>query len=464
MQSGKKTAKKSKGRIGLSFLSGVVPSMLLMEKTVPSDSLLDRVKNYIRKDSSPEKPQIDVDTQINSFKSKFVALSKQIEPLNKEIKDLLEQIKAKRAANQEVPLKLKERIQDLYNQVDLLKLELVKPVAENIREHAVRRIDLFFLLLIAVYKQNVEVIKAETILQHGKGSDESMTRACHSSLFPCLTFKKIEENSNKTDSYFSYVTKNPLWSYALDNRVTNTAWSYATDNRVTNTVGAFFQTSKPKYIPEDKQLLLNTHFAQVLNSTMMLPTCVNEFDCHIEKRGFDKSSITKISLKILDQVSRGIINPINGLNMFCDAYYQILITLDNEYVEPGVNYEERGTRGEWPQTFAEILKYQIQGVTRVMRFYDEYNKEGGESKIKKHAAASYDYIYLNLGLYKLTIGERLEKMIFSSPVENKIFELQEEILKTEFDPEKYNSKQVNAKTITTFVNSYKERTNPGNTP
>lgn len=136
---------------------------------------------------------------------------------------------------------------------------------EYIKEHAARRIDLYFYLLIAIYNTKLRISQGDTILQHGKGRKSSdrkgLTHACHSSLFPTI----ISDKNHKDDI----------------------------------TV-----------------LLLGTHFMDSLNSTVELPIFANQLDSELEGKISNPSLFRQKSTEILQKVSNGDIDPIIGFRLF----------------------------------------------------------------------------------------------------------------------------------------------------
>lgn len=153
---------------------------------------------------------------------------------------------------------------------DKLLLEEVELVEEQIEEHAARRVDLFFYLLLAVYNKNVNVTKAKTVKQHGTGSKELGTQACHSSLFPNLHFEALPSSSWL-----------PAWLRAAEEPLT----------------------------------LAETQFEDALNMTVELPKIVNDFDGLIEGRAHT-TIYTLNCLVILNKVSKGEMTPKAGMNEF----------------------------------------------------------------------------------------------------------------------------------------------------
>lgn len=135
--------------------------------------------------------------------------------------------------------------------------ELIDISKNLIREHAARRVDLYFYTLIAYYKSGKLPERGHTVLQHGRGrnsSDMNITQGCHS-------------------SFFGGFVDNP---------------------------------------GEPKSILSDTHFLDSLNMTVELPFFVNKLDdelevpCECRKKGID----------ILHRVSLGELNPIQGLGEF----------------------------------------------------------------------------------------------------------------------------------------------------
>lgn len=140
---------------------------------------------------------------------------------------------------------------------------LLTMVKKHVIEHANRRVDLFFYTLIAYYNTGIFPTSGHTDLQHGRGRNtnrgRAITEACHSSFIPSLLDTTIYQNKGRT-----------------------------------------------KY----KSLLSGTHFMDSLNATVELPPFVNDLDDMLE------GACRQKSLKILQEVSLGKINPIEGLNIF----------------------------------------------------------------------------------------------------------------------------------------------------
>lgn len=158
------------------------------------------------------------------------------------------------------------KVEEIYlQQIDLLEYEIM--------EHAQRRVDLYFYLLVAVYKQNANIVKVFTQKQHGAGTNESGTNACHDSLFPNVLLQYPQTK-------LSY-----LWTAFV------TPWAFA-----------------------------GTHFEDANNMTTELPAIVNEFDTYMEAANPGQRSVpskyVKKMLVDLNLVSRGEMTPIDAMNSF----------------------------------------------------------------------------------------------------------------------------------------------------
>lgn len=133
-------------------------------------------------------------------------------------------------------------------------LSLLELSQDHIIEHAARRVDLLFYLMVAVYKKMITLYLSKTKLQHGIGR-YPLTQACHSNFFPHPSRK---ENGQYED------------------------------------------------------LLFNQYFNDSLNSTVELPECVNLLDDYLEQRFEGRTKM----LEVLQQVSLGRMTPQAGLAAF----------------------------------------------------------------------------------------------------------------------------------------------------
>jgi hypothetical protein len=141
--------------------------------------------------------------------------------------------------------------------------EIVTYHAEEIKEHARRRVELFFLLCALIYKTERVISLAETTKQHGKSTKGSEYRACHSSLFPAIH-----------DQAARIVTRSS----------------------------------------KDRSILTGTHFSEVLNQTIELPDCVNKFDSLCEgQNAAGSKGLRRQLLPTLQAVSDGRKSPIEAM-------------------------------------------------------------------------------------------------------------------------------------------------------
>lgn len=171
-----------------------------------------------------------------------------------------------------LPLSSEEIRKTINNPSDLLDA-----TKDHVTEHAARRVDIFFYVLVAYYQSNLVPIQGDTKLQHGSGrrikKKIGLTHACHSSFFPTLIDETIH----------NVIIKGKSLSF----------------NKKNSTI---------------KQSLLDgTHFYDNMNSTMELPLFVNNLDYQLEGKIEIPSVCRQNALNIIRMVSSGDINPIQGL-------------------------------------------------------------------------------------------------------------------------------------------------------
>lgn len=160
-----------------------------------------------------------------------------------------------------------------------------------IREHSARRMDLYFYLLIAVYKTQYQLHQENTMLQHGKGRKSkspnriSLTHACHSNFFPNLIATKNNVSAAPNENMFD-----------------------------------------------------RTHFMDTMNITCELPIFVNQLDSMLEGKIHYPSHLRKKSLNILQLVSRGTINPVEGYRQFLSTFNSTLQFFGNEQNNKKIHY------------------------------------------------------------------------------------------------------------------------------
>lgn len=229
-----------------------------------------------------------------------------------------------------------------------LIMESLALTKDYVQEHAARRVDLFFLLLVAVYKKNVVVVKGETTDQYGQGSRKLRgTQACHSSFFPAL---KMELPERQTRSAVEAVPS-----------------------------------------------LAGTHLEIELNSTVELPAVVNGFDGYMEGRGPEgRSKLIRSCETILNQVAKGKLNPKSGMDSFLSKMNRFLNAPNANYF----NREGKETPKEAKQLVHEYEKTGTFWAATVDRQHvrDEYmhmmlgvHKEEEQKQLKEKPELMEEY-------------------------------------------------------------------------
>jgi hypothetical protein len=162
--------------------------------------------------------------------------------------------------------------------------KFILEISSFIQEHAARRMDLFFYLLIAVYRKKFIISQGPTILQHGVGQRSSrkttMTNACHSSFFPNV----------------------------LQNGV---------------------------------NFLQGTHLEASFNSTVELPRFINLLDAKLEGKIKTPSTCRAKALTILQETSYGKITPMKGLQLFAEEMQTTLSSIKRAQL-----FKEKGVLSE----------------------------------------------------------------------------------------------------------------------
>jgi hypothetical protein len=321
-------------------------------------------------------------------------LEDQIKTLLAEKKLLDETIAQLKNDEKEVNASLSDRQLAILAEVDKLLLQKIKMLEENIREHAARRVDLFFLLAIAVYKKNVYITKGPTVRQHGIGSKKKTgTAGCHASLFPNPVCQIIP--SPPANMVSNYLT-----------------WTLS-----------FFKKSEVKAVAliaappaEPLPLLAGTYLEDVLNMTTELPVLVNDFDGHMEGK-FQASSAVKACLAILNRVSTGAIDPVQALTEYCRIMILFFNHMEYNYGTKEPKYFNHGSVLA-PVAFREVMRCEKEGTFRV---FDTANVK-----------PLWAYVKMMLGLKNLPLAKRVvSDTIYSGYVEERILAIQNEMLATE---------------------------------
>lgn len=297
-------------------------------------------------------------------------------------------------------LKILESIDDLL----VKKLERIPGL---VQEHATRRVDLMFLLMIAVYKQNVVITKGQTNRQHGRGSTKTGTAACHASLIPHPEFKTIA--NEESQSKWSALIGHSIYSLFANTQIDDASNNAALDC-------------------QDSDFLKGSYFEDVLNVTTELPIIVNDFDGHMEGK-WEKSNAVKASLQVLNQVSKGILDPIQGLNQFGTIMSMFFSHMQYKYVLPDITYKPNAAV-LYPKAFAKVWQYEQEGTLPMFTIETQVpTKDSHDRHVKATVKPQYFQLMLNL-----QGSDRVSSYVFSGAIEKKILEIQKEILssKSEF--------------------------------
>jgi hypothetical protein len=195
-----------------------------------------------------------------------------------------------------------------------LSLNTVQPLAviinshaDAIKEHAARRVELFFLLCVALYKTNRDIALSPTTKQHGQATPgvkfDIKYAACHSALF---------------------------------NSVHDTESINGSLNEIS--------------------ILQGTHFAEVLNATVELPVAVNHLDSMCEgKNGDDANGLRQQLLPTLQAVAKGQQSPIDAMTYFFSAMRAF-------FAGPALEHAQRDTTQVLPEVKEKIRLLEEQGT------------------------------------------------------------------------------------------------------
>lgn len=264
--------KPTNGRLITSFEANIAASIALPERPKP-------VPTTCKKFNAPAAPPSFIYSAMSNVVSFFSWAVTPAAP-KKEAPLLALPVKIREPQDNDIDVQMKKlvvelntmkhkdpkKVEDIYLlQINLLEYEIM--------EHAQRRVDLYFYLLVAVYKQNANIVKVFTQKQHGAGTKEYGTHACHASLFPNVLLQYPQTKL----SYF--------WTAIV------TPFAFA-----------------------------GTHFEDANNMTTELLPLANEFDAHLESANPGQKSVpsqyVKKLLIDLNLVSQGKMTPIEAMNSF----------------------------------------------------------------------------------------------------------------------------------------------------
>lgn len=184
-------------------------------------------------------------------------------------------------------------VSDLSNPAFILNQ--VRQRSIDIEEHATSRVELFFLLCVAIYDKQRVITLSETVTQQGKARPGSGNAACHSSLYTAIMDKPhdIELRSRQNTSILN---------------------------------GTFFV---------DK----------TLNKTVELPKCVNDFDRTIEGQISENArGLRRKLLPTLNRVSAGELTPHEAMKIFFTAMHNFFDNKAAKYIRTPTKSAPEGTK------------------------------------------------------------------------------------------------------------------------
>jgi hypothetical protein len=193
-----------------------------------------------------------------------------------------------------------------------LIMSLEKPeIRDCTGDHIYRRVLLFYYQAVVYYRTGCVIEKGRTILQHGKGRF-AWSSAAHSAILPDLK-----------DDFFKNL-RGLLIQQGLNDLICKILIALGvSEEKLTKRPNG--QTLTEAHVDEllegvetEGLLSSKSRFYNNLNSTVELPHYINEYDCIIEDCMRNKS------LGILNQVSRGELQPYEALDEFVKELQSVL--------------------------------------------------------------------------------------------------------------------------------------------
>lgn len=312
------------------------------------------------------------------FDAELQLLENEIKLLKLEKKLVDDQVDLNKKQNVEPDPKLVNKQLELLENMDDILIKKVELSAPMIRAHATMRVDLFFLLAIAIYNKQVSVKRGSTDRQHGKGSGLTGTAACHVSIIPNVVVAPLNHDDKKSVSALSLL------------------------NKVSN----FFASATK---PTTAFTLTGTYLEDTLNLTNELIDIVNKFNCHMEGI-FGASNAIKECIKTLNRCAAGEINPIDALQEYGKVMGLFYQHMEYKYVLSEIKYSNSGEIAS-PKAFKLVWQHERAGYLCAFDL--------------KTSQPKWEYIYT---LLNLPAAKRTASYVYSGYISAKILELQAEIL------------------------------------
>ena len=226
---------------------------------------------------------------------------------------------------------------------NLAKLDITAQVLyleHFIVEHAERRLDAFFALLLAYDGSGMKLEVTGPLDQKAHGNKALRLEAAHDSIIAGITDIDIEGDS-------------PM------------------------------KLRSGKKVPGRTCSKLDL-YSSVLSATIELPACVNDFDNMLEGKIGSPSLLRKEAMAILNQVSQGRYSPIEGMRLFLIQFHQTLLALQKSYIKELTAYSPSAARELiWNYTYKGSLRDKLVVATKfLVPEYQEFLEAQYESHKK----------------------------------------------------------------------------------
>lgn len=185
-----------------------------------------------------------------------------------------------------------------------------------IKDHANRRISLFYAQLVAYHDEHCTIDIAKTTLQHGIRRDRYAHQAAHYCILPSLRDNFLD---TLIDTIFAYgkipeKEKEELLALGVPEEKLLAFSCYKEDENREVVLKSRDEIIQELDLAAFKKSLLpqDSYLAHAMNATTEIPEVVNHFDGFIEKE------MRPVALHILNAVSQGVLDPNHALHEFVD--------------------------------------------------------------------------------------------------------------------------------------------------
>ncbi len=241
-----------------------------------------------------------------------------------------------------------------HDQKEAVLLAQIEQLEFQIKEHAARRIDLIFYLMMAMYGREVVAEKIHTNKQHGEGTKKMALEGCHSCLFPSIQLSKPSSGSK-------------LWDLAS-----------STYDRITSNTF------------ED---IMTRHLGESFNITAEMISLVNDFDQFVEGHSIQGKEVKAI-LEICNNVSHNKIDPMEGMSAVLAVFRNFFNRFEEEHLSKNPSSKPKGKQPKDPHARREKdIKYK-----NAMRKIMHYEAVGTFDAANAAGKIDPNYIYLLLRL------------------------------------------------------------------